>query len=281
MFALDDLARVFELTVREDVAAGGLTVAARGQTIVLSAGQPLASVGGRLISLSAAPAREGRAWFVPADFVSRALALGARHPDRRPAAVAPDRPGRRARPADRRPARSAGRARPADARHLPRHPAYRQSGGHAPARFGSRPTRSTRPCRPRRCRSWSRRSAPATRPTRWSSSSGRASPRSAPPTRPATAAARRLTIDVAAQTTDAPRHRRAAGHHAAATAPELPPLLDLGARRQPADHRHRRRPRRRRRGGARAPAGASRKSVDLERRAPARRRRSSRGSACA
>src|SRR5215203_3226556 len=57
MFALDDLARVFELTVREDVAAGGLTVAARGQTIVLSAGQPLASVGGRLVSLSVAPVR--------------------------------------------------------------------------------------------------------------------------------------------------------------------------------------------------------------------------------
>ena len=44
MFALDDFARVFELTVREDAAAGGVTVAARGQTIVLSAGQPLASV---------------------------------------------------------------------------------------------------------------------------------------------------------------------------------------------------------------------------------------------
>ena len=74
MFALDDLARLFDLTVREDVAAGGLTVATRSQTIVLSAGQPLASVGGRLISLPAAPARDGRAWYVPVDFVSRALA---------------------------------------------------------------------------------------------------------------------------------------------------------------------------------------------------------------
>jgi N-acetylmuramoyl-L-alanine amidase len=37
-------------------------------------------VAGRLISLSAAPAREGRAWFVPVDFVPRALApaLGTR-----------------------------------------------------------------------------------------------------------------------------------------------------------------------------------------------------------
>src|SRR5436190_8549358 len=86
MFALDDLARMFELTVREDAAAGGVTVAARGQTIVLSAGQPLASVGGRLVSLSGAPVHEGRAWLVPADFISRALALalGTRIEVRRP-----------------------------------------------------------------------------------------------------------------------------------------------------------------------------------------------------
>jgi len=74
MFALDDLARLFELTVREDSLAGGLTVTARTQSIVLTPGQSLASVGGRLISLPAPPAREGRAWFVPVDFVPRALA---------------------------------------------------------------------------------------------------------------------------------------------------------------------------------------------------------------
>jgi N-acetylmuramoyl-L-alanine amidase len=73
MFALDDLAKVFELTVREDSLAGGLTVTARSQSIVLTPGQSLASVGGRLISLPAAPAREGRSWFVPVDFVPRAL----------------------------------------------------------------------------------------------------------------------------------------------------------------------------------------------------------------
>ncbi len=86
MFALDDLARLFDLTLREDVAAGGLTVATKSQTIVFSAGQPLASVGGRLISLPAAPVREGRAWFVPVDFVSRALApaLGTRVDLRKP-----------------------------------------------------------------------------------------------------------------------------------------------------------------------------------------------------
>ena len=87
MFALDDLARVFDLTLREDVAAGGLTVTTKSQTIVLSAGQALASVGGRLISLPAAPVREGRVWFVPVDFVSRALApaLGTRVDLRKPA----------------------------------------------------------------------------------------------------------------------------------------------------------------------------------------------------
>jgi N-acetylmuramoyl-L-alanine amidase len=74
MFALDDLARLFNLVVREDAAAGGLTVGAGDQTIVLSAGQSLASVSGRLISLPTPPAREGRTWYVPVDFVTRALA---------------------------------------------------------------------------------------------------------------------------------------------------------------------------------------------------------------
>lgn len=86
MFALDDLAPLFDLTVREDAAAGGLTVTVRGQTIVLSPGQSLASVGGRLISLPAAPVRDGRTWFVPVDFVSRAIApvLGSRIELRKP-----------------------------------------------------------------------------------------------------------------------------------------------------------------------------------------------------
>jgi len=86
MFALDDLARLFELSVREDTAAGGITVSSRGQTIVLSPGQGLASVGGRLVSLPAPPVRDGRAWFVPIDFVPRVLgtALGVRMELRKP-----------------------------------------------------------------------------------------------------------------------------------------------------------------------------------------------------
>jgi N-acetylmuramoyl-L-alanine amidase len=74
MFALDDLAKLFEFTFKEDAVAGGLVVNVKGQTIVLSSGQGLASTGGRLISLPAPPARDGRAWLVPVDFVSRALA---------------------------------------------------------------------------------------------------------------------------------------------------------------------------------------------------------------
>jgi N-acetylmuramoyl-L-alanine amidase len=74
MFALDDLARLFNLTIREDALAGGLTVASGSQTIVLSAQQPLASVAGRMVSLPAPPVRDGRIWYVPVDFVDRALA---------------------------------------------------------------------------------------------------------------------------------------------------------------------------------------------------------------
>jgi N-acetylmuramoyl-L-alanine amidase len=86
MFALDDLAALFNVTVREDAAAGGLTVTAGTQTIVLSQGQSLASVSGRLISLPAPPVRDGRAWYVPVDFVPRALgpALGSRVELRKP-----------------------------------------------------------------------------------------------------------------------------------------------------------------------------------------------------
>ena len=86
MFAVEELARLFNFTTREDTLAAGLTVTVRGQTIVLSPGQELASVAGRLVSLSAPPTRDGRAWFVPTDFLSRALApvAGTRIDVRRP-----------------------------------------------------------------------------------------------------------------------------------------------------------------------------------------------------
>jgi N-acetylmuramoyl-L-alanine amidase len=74
MIALDDLAPVFSFTVRDDALARAITIAYRGKTIVLTADQSLASVAGRLVSLPAAPARVGNRWYVPAEFIARAIA---------------------------------------------------------------------------------------------------------------------------------------------------------------------------------------------------------------
>lgn len=71
--SLDDLASTFQLTVHDE--AGAVTVSYKGKTIVLTPDQALASVAGRLVSISAPPARQGRRWMVPLDFISRALAL--------------------------------------------------------------------------------------------------------------------------------------------------------------------------------------------------------------
>lgn len=75
MVALDDLAGLFQLNVREDVLAGGVTVGYKGKTVILTPGQALASAAGRLISLPAPPSRDGRRWLVPVEFISRALAV--------------------------------------------------------------------------------------------------------------------------------------------------------------------------------------------------------------
>ncbi len=72
--ALDDLSAMFQLTVRED-ALGALSVTSKGKTILLMPDQPLASIAGRVVSLPAAPVRQGRRWLVPVDFIGRALAL--------------------------------------------------------------------------------------------------------------------------------------------------------------------------------------------------------------
>jgi len=80
--ALDELAAIFQLTVRED-SLGAITVSYKGKTIVLTPDQALASISGRLVSLPAAPlddargraGRGGHHWLVPVEFVSRALAL--------------------------------------------------------------------------------------------------------------------------------------------------------------------------------------------------------------
>ena len=86
MFALDELAKLFDLAIREDTVVGALTVATKTATIALTPGQALASAGGRVVSLPAPPVKEGQRWFVPIDFVPRALgpALGTRVELRRP-----------------------------------------------------------------------------------------------------------------------------------------------------------------------------------------------------
>jgi N-acetylmuramoyl-L-alanine amidase len=74
LVALDDLATLFQLQVREDSLAGGITVSRRGRTLVMSS-QGLVSSGGRLVSLASPPVKGGKQWFVPIDFVGRALPL--------------------------------------------------------------------------------------------------------------------------------------------------------------------------------------------------------------
>lgn len=73
MFALDQLAPVFGFALREDSLAGGMTVVTSRQQIVLTAGQSGASLGGRVITMSAPVTRDGRSWYVPVDFLSRVL----------------------------------------------------------------------------------------------------------------------------------------------------------------------------------------------------------------
>ena len=74
MVALDDLARLFQLEVREDSRAGTLSVLHGNDVIILTPNQPEVSVAGRLVSLRAAPRRVRGRWVVPLDFLSRALA---------------------------------------------------------------------------------------------------------------------------------------------------------------------------------------------------------------
>jgi N-acetylmuramoyl-L-alanine amidase len=75
--ALDDVAAMFQLAVRED-GSGTITTSYKGKTILLTPDMPLASISGRLVSLPAAPMRApgaNRRWLVPAEFISRALSL--------------------------------------------------------------------------------------------------------------------------------------------------------------------------------------------------------------
>jgi N-acetylmuramoyl-L-alanine amidase len=71
--AVDDINAAFATTSREDRLAGGLTITARGRSIVLTENQTVVSVAGRLVTLTAPPLRRDGRWFVPTDFLPRAL----------------------------------------------------------------------------------------------------------------------------------------------------------------------------------------------------------------
>jgi N-acetylmuramoyl-L-alanine amidase len=73
LVALDDAAGLLQLSVREDTLAGGMAVSYKGRTVVASADQPMASVNGRLIALPAPAMRIANRWFVPVEFLSRAI----------------------------------------------------------------------------------------------------------------------------------------------------------------------------------------------------------------
>ena len=75
MVALDDIARLLALDVREDSRAGTLSVTGSGGDLIMTPGQQIVSVDERLVSLRAAPRQDGGRWLVPLDFLNRALAL--------------------------------------------------------------------------------------------------------------------------------------------------------------------------------------------------------------
>ncbi len=75
LIAFDDLSSIFKVVVREDAVARAFTVGYNGKTIVLSQNQALASISGRLVSLPAPPVRLNNRWYVPVEFIGRALSL--------------------------------------------------------------------------------------------------------------------------------------------------------------------------------------------------------------
>jgi N-acetylmuramoyl-L-alanine amidase len=70
---LDDLAAMFQLTVRDEF--GAVTVTYKNKSVLLTPDQSVVSVSGRLVALPAPPVRNGRRLSVPVEFISRALGL--------------------------------------------------------------------------------------------------------------------------------------------------------------------------------------------------------------
>ncbi|HEX8027785.1 MAG TPA: N-acetylmuramoyl-L-alanine amidase [Vicinamibacterales bacterium] len=73
--AVDDINAAFATTAREDRLAGGLIITARTRSIVVTENQNVVSVAGRLVPLPAPALRRDNKWFVPADFLPRALSV--------------------------------------------------------------------------------------------------------------------------------------------------------------------------------------------------------------
>lgn len=74
MVSVDDIGAMFQVTMREDQVASGITMTRAGKTLVYSA-QGLVSSGARLVQLSAGPRKDRRSWFVPVEFLGRGLSL--------------------------------------------------------------------------------------------------------------------------------------------------------------------------------------------------------------
>ena len=75
MVALTELLQPFGLRLGGDRQPGRLTLLRGAAVMVLTAGDGIVSVAGRLASLSSPPVERGGVWYVPIDFIGRALPL--------------------------------------------------------------------------------------------------------------------------------------------------------------------------------------------------------------
>ena len=75
MIALNELMQPFGLRLGDDRQSGRLTLRRGTAVMVLTANDGIVSAAGRLESLSAPPVERGGAWYVPTDFIGRALPL--------------------------------------------------------------------------------------------------------------------------------------------------------------------------------------------------------------
>lgn len=80
MVALPDLIGPFGLRLGDDRQPGRLTLVRGPAVMVLTAGDGIVSVAGRLESLSSPPVERGGVWYVPTDFIGRALPLISEQP---------------------------------------------------------------------------------------------------------------------------------------------------------------------------------------------------------